>query len=69
MLPPSMYAHIMNGLLVFAAVIVAYINFSVLKRLDPYKLVMIFLVFSIAIGIHGLSHMGLEAVYGFNPLK
>ena len=69
MLPPSMYAHIMNGLLVFAAVVVAYINFSVLKRLDPYKLVMIFLVFSIAIGIHGLSHMGLEAVYGFNPLK
>jgi tetrahydromethanopterin S-methyltransferase subunit E len=69
MLPPSMYAHIMNGLLVFAAAVVAYINFSVLRRLDPYKLVMIFLVFSIAIGIHGLSHMGLEAVYGFNPLK
>lgn len=64
-----MYAHIMNGLLVFAAAVVAYINFSVLRRLDPYKLVMIFLVFSIAIGIHGLSHMGLEAVYGFNPLK
>lgn len=59
----------MNGLLVFAAAVVAYINFSVLRRLDPYKLVMIFLVFSIAIGIHGLSHMGLEAVYGFNPLK
>jgi tetrahydromethanopterin S-methyltransferase subunit E len=69
MLAPSMYAHIMNGLLVFAAAVVAYINFSVLRRLDPYKLVMIFLVFSIAIGIHGLSHMGLEAVYGFNPLK
>jgi tetrahydromethanopterin S-methyltransferase subunit E len=69
MLPPSLYAHTMNGLLVFAAVVVAYINFSVLRRLDPYKLVMIFLIFSIAIGVHGLSHMGLVAVYGFNPLK
>ena len=59
----------MNGLLVFAAAVVAYINFSVLRRVDPYKKVMIFLVFSLAIGVHGLSHMELEAVYGFNPLK
>jgi hypothetical protein len=69
MIPPSMYAHIMNGLLVFAAVVLAYINFSVLKRLDLYKRIMIVLVFSMAIGIHGMSHLGLEKVYGFNPLK
>ena len=53
----------------FAAIVIAYINFSVLKRIDPYKLIMIFLVFSIAVGIHGMSHLGLEKVYGFNPLK
>ena len=69
MLAPSVYAHVLNGLLMFAAVVVAYINFSVLRRLDPYKLVMIFLVFSIAIGIHGISHLGLEKVYGLNPFK
>ena len=69
MIPPSMYAHIMNGILVFAAVLIAYMNFSVLRRLDTYKLIMIFLVFSIAIGIHGMSHLGLEKVYGFNPLR
>jgi len=65
--PPSVYAHILNALLMLAAAIVAYINISVLRRLDPYKLVMILLVFSIAIGIHGLSHLGLEKVYGLNP--
>lgn len=70
MLPaPSMMAHALNGLLVFAAVVVAYTNYRVLWRLDPYKKVMILLVFSVAIGIHALSHLGLESAYGFNPLK
>ena len=62
-------AHALNGLLMLAAVLVAYINISVLRRLDPFKLLMILLVFSIAVGIHGLSHLGLESVYGLNPFK
>ena len=66
MLAPSIMAHALNGLLMLAAVIVAYINISVLRRLEPFKIVMILLVFSIAIGIHGLAHLGLESVYGLN---
>lgn len=66
---PSIMAHALNGLLVFSAVVVAYMNYRVLYRLDPFKKVMILLVFSIAVGIHGISHLGLESVYGFNPLK
>jgi len=69
MLPPSMMAHALNGLLMLAAVVVAYMNFRVLYKLDPYKKVMILLVFSVAIGIHALSHLGLETVYGLNPFK
>jgi tetrahydromethanopterin S-methyltransferase subunit E len=69
MLAPSIMAHALNGLLMLAAVLVAYINISVLRRLDPFKLLMILLVFSIAVGIHGLSHLGLESVYGLNPFK
>ena len=64
-----MMAHALNGILVFAAVVVAYMNYRVLWSLDPYKKVMILLVFSVAIGIHALSHLGLESAYGFNPLK
>lgn len=30
---------------------------------------MIFLILSIAVGVHGLSHLGLEAVYGYNPFE
>ena len=70
MLPaPSIMAHALNGVLMFAAVVVAYMNFRILYKLDPYKKVMILLVFSVAIGIHALSHLGLESVYGFNPFK
>ena len=63
-----MMAHALNGVLMLAAVVVAYMNFCVLWRVDPYKKVLILLVFSIAIGIHGISHLGLEKGYGFNPL-
>ena len=69
MIAPSMMAHALNGLLMFAAVLVAYMNYRVLWRVDPYKKVLILLVFSVAIGIHGISHLGLEKGYGFNPLK
>ena len=69
MIAPSMMAHALNGVLMLAAVVVAYMNFCVLWRVDPYKKVMILLVFSVAIGIHGISHLGLEKGYGFNPLK
>jgi len=62
-----MMAHALNGLLMLAAVVIAYMNFRVLYKLDPYKKVMILLVFSVAIGIHALSHLGLESVYGLNP--
>ena len=62
-------AHALNGLLVFAAVVVAYMNFRVLYKLDPYKKILILLVFSVAIGIHALSHLGLETVYGLNPFN
>ena len=65
---PSFYAHILNALLMFAAVIVVAMNFSKIRRLDAYALTKLFLVASIAVGVHGLSHQGLERNYGFNPL-
>ena len=69
LLAPSMMAHSLNGILMFAAVVVAYMNYRVLYNLDPYKKVLILLVFSIALGVHAMSHLGLESVYGLNPLK
>lgn len=66
---PSFYAHIMNGLLILISFIILYKNYSKIKVLEPYKLIVLTLVFSIAIGIHGLSHLGLEKNYNYNPMK
>jgi hypothetical protein len=66
---PSIWAHIFNGLLLFISIIIALIYFSKLSKLNPYKKLGLILMFSIAMGIHGLSHLGLEIFYGYNPLK
>ena len=68
-LVPSVYAHIMNGLLLFISLIIIYRNYSTLSRLAGYEKVKLILLISIAIGLHGLSHMGLEYIYKYNPLK
>ena len=66
---PSFYAHIINGLLLFVALFLLYKNYSKIRNLDPYNLIILTLLFSISIGIHGLSHLGLETVYNYNPMS
>jgi hypothetical protein len=66
---PSIYAHIFNGMLLLVAVILLYKNYSKLTRLEPYKIVILALGFSIAIGVHGISHLGLEQNYNYNPVN
>ncbi len=66
---PSFYAHIINGLFLFIAIIFIFIRYNQLSSLDSYRLVIMLLLLSISVGIHGLSHLGLEKIYGYNPLK
>ena len=66
---PSFYAHIINGLFLLIAFILLYKYYSQIKNLDPYKLIVIALFFSIGVGVHGLSHLGLETIYRYNPLN
>lgn len=66
---PSLYAHIINGILLLVAFILLYKNYSSIKSMDKYRLILLVLLFSIATGIHGLSHLGLEKTYGYNPLQ
>ena len=65
---PSFYAHVLNGFFMLLAMIISYRNFAEIKKLDSYKRIVLTLLFSITVGIHGLSHLGLENVYNFNPL-
>ena len=66
---PSIYAHMLNAILLFISVILIYMNYSTISRLAASEKVKLVLLFSLAIGLHGLSHLCLEYVYKFNPLK
>ena len=70
-LPPSFYANGMNGLLLFIALIIIVLNYSKFTRLEAYpgSTLYLILLLSIAVGIHGISHLGLERIYGYNPIK
>jgi hypothetical protein len=65
---PSFYAHILNALFVIIAFIILFKNYSKVSNLEPYKLIVIALLFSLSVGVHGLSHLGLEKGYGYNPM-
>lgn len=67
-LMPSFYSHLLNGLLFLFASIFLYLHFNSIKKIDSYKEIILILLFSIAIGIHGLGHLGLEYIYNFNPI-
>lgn len=66
---PSFYAHVINGILLLVAFILLYKNYSSIKSMDKYRLILLVLLFSIATGVHSLSHLGLEKTYGYNPLQ
>ena len=65
---PSFYAHIVNGLFILIGIILLYKYYSKLNNLEPYKKIILALFFSVSIGVHGLSHLGLETNYNYNLL-
>jgi hypothetical protein len=66
MCPPSILAHVVNGIVLLIAIILFFRYYT---KMDNNKIVFATLLLSIAIGIHGLSHLGLEMHYGYNLLK
>ena len=66
---PSVLAHMLNGFLLMLAFLVAFLYFSKLQTLDAYHIVVLLLLSSVAVGVHGLSHLGLERSYNYNPMN
>ena len=64
---PSIIAHTLNGAFFIIAVILSIVYYKTLTNLDSYRFILLILAFGIMAGIHGLSHLGLEYAYGYNP--
>ena len=65
---PSFYGHALNGILLVTSLIIILLNLGKIKQLEIYKQTMLLLMFTLVVGVHGLSHLGMEQVYGYNPL-
>jgi DMSO/TMAO reductase YedYZ heme-binding membrane subunit len=65
---PSFLAHIGNALFLLLAAFLFFKNYASIKKTNGLILVALTLLASIAIGIHGLSHLGLEQRYNYNLL-
>jgi hypothetical protein len=66
---PSLNSLFVTGFIMLFIFYLIFINFNQLIRLDYYRKIQILCLISIAFGIHGLIHLGMENVYGFNPYK
>lgn len=65
---PSLLAHVFGVFVLMLAFVLFIVNFKKISSGDPYKLIVLALLFSAVITIHGISHLGLESTYGYNPL-
>ena len=69
MIPPSFYAHILGGAFLFASLFFTFMYSDKLMKLQPHVKLVIALLFSISAGVHGISHMGMEQYYNYNPFN
>ena len=64
---PSIITHTFNGLFLILSFLFVIIYFSKLQDLDAYRIVVLSLLFSLVLGVHAISHLGLEREYGYSP--
>lgn len=64
---PSFNSLVITGIAILLAVVVFFKHRKSFINMDHYKQIKLLFMFTIAIGIHGLLHLGLESVYSFNP--
>jgi hypothetical protein len=68
MIYPSILVHTLSGGFMLVALFCLVSCYPKLRKLNIYQGLVLTLLFSIAIGLHGLSHLGLEQQYGYNPV-
>ena len=66
---PSYWASFMQGILFLVFLWIIIISWKEVSKMELYKIIVILLLLAIGIGIHSLSHLGLEYVYHWNVLE
>ena len=66
---PSFLSLIATGILLLTIIIIAIPNYNNFLQLDYITKIQLLTLLCIAIGIHGLIHLGFEQFYNYNPIK
>ena len=66
---PSLIAHVFGALVLLVAIIVFINKYTRIVSRDPYSILILLLLTSAVVTLHGLSHLGLEREYGYNPFN
>lgn len=67
LIAPSLNALFVTDLILITIIILLFKNYSAIMRLNYYKQIMLLSSLTIAVGSHGLMHLGVEKQYNFNP--
>jgi hypothetical protein len=67
LIAPSVNSLFVTGFLLLAIFITVFNNYKRIMNLNYYQKIMLLSTLAIAIGIHGLIHLGVEKEYNFNP--
>ncbi len=64
---PSLNALFVTGTILLLIIILMVKNYKSIMNLDYYQKIMLLSSLTIAVGSHGLMHLGVEKQYNFNP--
>ena len=67
LIAPSLNALFVTGFILLFIVILLVKHYDSIMRLNYYQKIMLLTSLSIAVGSHGLMHLGVEKQYNFNP--
>ena len=67
LIAPSLNSLFFTGIIILAIFVIFIINFRKIMKLPYYDKLILLCSVTIAIGIHGLIHLGVENSYGLNP--
>jgi hypothetical protein len=65
---PSILTHGLGGIILLIAVGTMVVYFKQVQKYDIFQVIIILLLLSCTVSIHGISHAVLEKSYNYNPL-
>jgi hypothetical protein len=69
LIAPSLNALFLTGILMMIITILFLFNIKQLLKLPNFQKITLLCSMTVAIGIHGMLHLGAEKQYNFNPYK